>query len=194
MTAGRSSSRAPSGRLGRPFFERPTIEVARGLLGARLSVRSPTGRRAARLVETEAYVARDPASHAFLGPTRRNLAMFGPPGTVYVYPIHQVVCANLVTLPGEAVLLRAAEPLSDAGANLSGPGRLCRGLGITARDNGEDATLGRRFGLEVGAPPPERVVSGPRIGIRRAIDRRLRFALDGDPYVSRPRPPAGRRS
>jgi DNA-3-methyladenine glycosylase len=194
VTAARSSSRTPGGRLGRPFFERPTVDVARSLLGAHLSVESPAGRRIGRLVETEAYVARDPASHAFLGPTPRNLAMFGPPGTVYVYRIHQVVCANLVTLPGEAVLLRAAQPLPDAGANLSGPGRLCRGLGITLRDNGEDAAFGARFGVEAGGVPPERIVSGRRIGIRRAAARRLRFALDGNPHVSRPRPPAGRSS
>jgi DNA-3-methyladenine glycosylase len=188
VTGARSSSAARGSRLGRAFFDRPTAEVARSLLGTRLVVRHRDGARAGRLVESEAYVGRDPANHAWLGPTARNLAMFGPPGTLYVYRIHQVVCANLVTRPGEAVLLRAAEPLSGLDENLSGPGRLCRGLGITIRDNGEDAAAGPRVSLHAVPGRVGPIVAGPRIGIRRAVDRPLRFALPHERAVSRPRP------
>ncbi len=188
VTGERSSSPGTSRRFGRAFFARPTERVARDLVGARLTVNDPRGSRTARLVETEAYVDRDPANHANLGPTRRNLAMFGPPGTLYVYHIHQVVCANLVTNPGEAVLLRAAEPLAGDGVNLTGPGRLCRGLGITIADNGEDAVAGSRVLVHAGRIATEGILTGRRIGIRRGTELLLRFALAGNPCVSRPRP------
>lgn len=178
------SSSPPRGRLGRAFFDRPTARVARELLGATLWV----GDRAVRIVETEAYVANDPASHAFRGPTRRNRSMFAGPGTLYVYRIHQVVCANLVTRRGEAVLLRAGEPLTPGLSATSGPGRLCRALGLGL---GDDGTLVARSGsdrvrVERGAGPRGPVVVGPRVGIRRAADRPLRFALADNPWVSHP--------
>jgi DNA-3-methyladenine glycosylase len=185
VTGGRSSRR----RLGPGFFDRPTARVARELLGAVLSVRSRGATRSVRLVETEAYVRGDPASHAYRGPTPRNRAMFGPPGTLYVYRIHQVVCANLVTRPGEAVLLRAGVLDAPKAGVASGPGRLCRALGITLADDGQDATHGGRLAVagRVGQGPPTAV--GPRIGLRRAVDRPLRFAIRGEREVSRPRPP-----
>jgi DNA-3-methyladenine glycosylase len=177
-------------RLRRPFFDRPTVLVARALLGACLTVRSGPVERAVRLVETEAYVAGDPANHAFRGETARNRSMFGPPGTLYVYRIHQVVCANLVTRPGEAVLLRAGAPLTDGLAETSGPGRLCRGLGLLGADDGLDVTRGRRVRVEARQRRPRQIAVGPRVGIRRAADRPLRFAIRGEPAVSRPRPPS----
>lgn len=184
MTAERSSREGR--RLGRAFFDRPTVSVARDLLGAVVRVAGADA-RAVRLVETEAYVAGDEASHAFRGPTRRNRSMFGRPGTLYVYRIHQVVCANLVTRPGEAVLLRAGEPLAGLDRDPSGPGRLCRALGLTIADDGQDATEGDRLSLRKRDAPPERIAVGPRVGIRRAADRPLRFALAGNRWVSRPR-------
>jgi DNA-3-methyladenine glycosylase len=189
-TAARSSDRRRGRRLGRAFFDRPTVDVARALLGTVLSVEGPDGRRGVRLVETEAYVSNDPASHAYRGPTPRNRSMFSRPGTLYVYRIHQVICANLVTRRGEAVLLRAGEPLTANLANPSGPGRLCRALGLRLVDDGTDVTVGRRIVLEDRASALPRVVVGPRIGIRRATRRRLRFALSENEWVSRPRPPA----
>lgn len=188
MTAARSSEgpRAPS-RLGREFFDRPTARVARELLGSRLTVRDGPRSVRVRLVETEAYVRDDPANHAYRGPTRRNRSMFGRPGTLYVYRIHQVVCANLVTRPGEAVLLRAGEPLDAGLPSASGPGRLCRCLGITIADDGADTTRGRRLVLEQDGRIRGPVVTGPRVGIRKAVDRPLRFALAESPSVSRRR-------
>ena len=132
-------------------------------------------------------MARDPANHAFRGETMRNRSMFGRPGTLYVYRIHQVHCANVVTRRGEAVLLRAAEPLVAGLGNLSGPGRLCRGFRLTRSEDGLDVVRGP---LRLLAPeaPRTHVVAAPRIGIRLARARPLRFAAFRDPFVSSPRP------
>lgn len=144
--------------------------------------------RSARIVETEAYLTGDPASHAYSGPTRRNRSMFGRPGTLYVFRIHQVVCANVVTRRGEAVLLRAAEPLDGLLGDLRGPGRLCRALGITLELDGSDLLDGPVRILPGRGPRTEPIVAGPRVGIRRAADRPLRYALEANRWVSRPRP------
>jgi len=188
-TGGRSSSLEPGKRAGRAFFDRPAERLARDLLGATLSVRSGRTTRSVRLVETEAYVRNDPASHAFRGPTPRNRSMFSVPGTLYVYRIHQVVCANLVARRGEAVLLRAgsADPLAPGIA--SGPGRLCRYLGISHRDDGIDAVRGARVEVRIRSRRRLKVAIGPRVGIRKAANRRLRFALPNELAVSRPRLP-----
>ena len=187
-TVARSSS-PNARRLGRAFFDRPTVAVARALLGAELWVVSAREARGVRLVETEAYVARDPASHAFRGPTARNRSMFLAPGTLYVYRIHQVVCANVVSRRGEAVLLRAGAPRAPLEGNPSGPGRLCRFLGIELADDGTDTITSGRIGFRPRSRPPGPVSLGPRVGVSRAEHRRLRFALASDPWVSRPRPP-----
>ena len=180
----RSSSPGRPRRLGRAFFDRPTIIVARDLLGTTLWV----GERAARIVETEAYLTGDPASHAYRGPTRRNRSMFGPPGTLYMFRIHQVVCSNLVTRPGEAVLLRAGEPITPGLANTSGPGRLCRAMGLRLADDGTSVISGERLRILGGSREKIRVRVGHRVGIRRAARRRLRFSVADSPWVSRPRP------
>ena len=188
VTGERSSDPRGPGRVDRAFFERATTVVARDLLGRAFCVGDGRRVRSVRLVETEAYVAGDPANHAYRGPTPRNRSMFSGPGTLYVYRIHQVVCANLVTRPGEAVLLRAGEPLVPGMSSPSGPGRLCRALGIRRSDDGTDVVRSPRFLLTPVAPRRERIVVGPRVGIRSAADRPLRFALADDPWVSRPRP------
>jgi len=182
----------PTGRRARrSFFDRPAERVARELLGAELVVHSGRRSRSVRIVETEAYVRNDPASHAFRGPTRRNRSMFGSPGTLYVYRIHQVVCANLVARRGEAVLLRAGRSDGVEPAVASGPGRLCRFLGLTLADDGLDATAGQRIEVRLHAVPQGRVRVGPRVGIRKAAERALRFAMADESAVSRP-PPRGR--
>ncbi len=186
-TAARSSDAGRPPRPGRAFFDRPAARVATDLLGARLAVCARGRWVTARLVETEAYERGDPASHAFRGPTRRNRSMFGAPGTLYVFRIHQVVCANLVARRGEAVLLRAGAVPELAARAASGPGRLCRALGLTIDDDGEDAVAGLRVRVRAAAARPPRIRAGRRIGIRRAVARRLRFWIDGEPAVSRPR-------
>jgi DNA-3-methyladenine glycosylase len=184
--------------LGPDFFRRPAPAVARDLLG-KVLVRVDGGvRRAARLVEVEAYHGpRDRASHARNGPTPRSAIMFGPPGVAYVYLIYgQSHCLNVVTgQAGEpsAVLLRAAEPLEGCLHSTRGPGNLCRALAVTrARHDGLDLSGAELF-LEGAPPPPERVVVTARVGVEAAgppwARRRWRFLLAGSRWVSGPRPP-----
>jgi DNA-3-methyladenine glycosylase len=208
---------AAAARLPRSFYRRPTVDVARDLLGKLLVHTGPPGSsRVARIVEVEAYLGeRDRASHARRGPTPRAAIMFGPPGFLYVYLVYGMHhCMNVVTEEdgvAGAVLLRAAEPLSgiDARADiasgvdgfavgalqsnlrLTGPGKLCAGLGITRRDNGLDLCVGGTFFLaDDGAPTPRHKRSA-RVGVAYAgswAARRLRFYVPGNPYVSaRPR-------
>jgi len=178
--------------LGPAFFRRPAPEVARDLLG-KVLVRMDGGvRRAARLVEVEAYHgARDRASHARRGPTPRAAIMYGPPGVAYVYLIYGLShCLNVVTgAPGEpsAVLLRAAEPLEGCLHSTRGPGNLCRALAVTrARHDGMDLSGGELF-LEDG-PPPARIAATPRVNVAFAgpawARRRWRFVAAGNLWVS----------
>lgn len=191
MTGLRSATAArsyrPGPRADRGFFDRPAARLARELLGSTLTVRSGGTARSVRIVETEAYLRGDPASHAFRGLTRRNRSMFGAPGTLYVYRIHQVLCANLVARRGEAVLLRAGAVEGAVPKTASGPGRLCRFLGIVLADDGSDVVRGERVEVARSREPAGPVRRGPRIGIRQAVDRPLRFALADEPAVSRPR-------
>ncbi|MGF1600167.1 MAG: DNA-3-methyladenine glycosylase [Acidimicrobiales bacterium] len=188
----------------RAWLAGPATVVAPRLLGAALWC----GQRAGLIVEVEAYEGPDdPASHAFRGPTPRNRVMFGPPGHLYVYRSYGIHwCANVVCgIEGtaSAVLVRAVEPvagveamwadrpkarvLSDLG---SGPGKLCAALGIGGGHDGVDlVAAGSPVRLEPPAVPARSVVTGPRIGISVAVDRPWRFALAGNPHVSRPRPP-----
>jgi DNA-3-methyladenine glycosylase len=167
------------------WYDRPTPEVARDLLGKLILSRVGGQLRVGRLVETEAYLSGDLASHAVLGPTMRNRAMFGPPGTLYVYRIHQVHLANAVTRPGEAVLLRSAEPGTGLSGDPRGPGRLCRALGIALERNGTSLVDGP-VRLSAGTEAPGRIRRGVRIGIRRDAHRLLRYAIDQNRWVSRP--------
>lgn len=189
--------RAPFPPLPREFYARPTIEVARELLGKLLVLAEPVP-RVARIVEVEAYLGeRDQASHARRGPTPRAAIMFGPPGHLYVYLVYGMHhCMNVITEQdgvAGAVLLRAAEPVSgfapaqEARRPLAGPGKLCAGLGITRLDNGDDLCAGR---LVVATDPDEahpRIKRSPRIGVDYAgawASRHLRFYVPGNPHVS----------
>jgi len=173
-------------RLSRSFFARPTLTVARDLLGRILVFDG----KAARLVEVEAYVGDDPASHARFGQTGRNFPMFGPPGFSYVYRIYGVYdCLNLTTEPkgfGAAILVRGAEPLDgfDQVERLSGPGLLCRAFGITTAHTNLDLTRGP-IAIHPGTPPaPRSIGRSHRIGVH---DRRpWRFYVRGSPGVSGP--------
>ncbi|MCI4345316.1 MAG: DNA-3-methyladenine glycosylase [Thermoplasmata archaeon] len=167
-------------------WERPASELARALLGVQLAHRTPGGIRVVRIVETEAYGWSDPASHAFLGPTVRNRSMYGPPGTLYLYPIHQVLCANVVGRPGEAALLRAGEPVGARLSSPSGPGRLSRALALHRELDGSNLETSE-VRLLRGTSQKFVIETGVRVGISRARARPLRFAIAGNAWVSRPR-------
>ena len=173
-------------RLGRAFFERPTLVVARELLGKVLVFEG----KEARIVETEAYIADDPASHARFGRTARNFPMFGPAGVSYVYRIHQVHCLNLSTERegvGAAVLIRGAEPLAGFGADpppLAGPGLLCRAFGLTTAHTNLNLTRGPIRVLDAVTLPSRAIGRSRRIGVRD--ERPWRFYVRGSLGVSGP--------
>lgn len=181
-------------RLGHVFFQRDAKKLAQDLIGAVL-VRRVRGREfRARIVETEAYVGpRDLASHSSKGRTKRTEVMFGPAGRAYVYLIYgmyemfNVVAGRMGS--GQAVLIRAAEPLDNWKADLSGPGKLTRALKITRTENGLDLT-GEKLFL-VGDPRCHpRVERTRRVGVEYAKewkDALLRFVDASSPDVSRPR-------
>jgi DNA-3-methyladenine glycosylase len=172
--------------LDRSFYERPTVEVARDLLGKVLV----HGKAAGRIVEVEAYLGlEDRAAHASRGLTQRTRVLFGPPGHAYVYLVYGMYeCFNLVAepegLPG-CVLIRALEPLAGIATPASGPGRLTRAMGITRRHNGADVTRGPLTVRRLRNEPAFEVIVTPRIGIRQEMDRPLRFLVAGSRFVSR---------
>jgi DNA-3-methyladenine glycosylase len=172
--------------LPREFYARPTVDVARELLGQILVHRS----RAARIVEVEAYLGvEDKAAHASRGITPRTRILFGPPGHAYVYLIYGMYdCLNLVAEPDGTpgcILIRAVEPLCGITLATNGPGKLTRALGITRRHYGRDITHGSLTVRRNPEPPAEPILTSPRIGVRHSADWPLRFYLCGNEYVSR---------
>lgn len=178
--------------LSRSFFLQSPAQVAPALIGKLLVRRHGSSQRCVRIVETEAYLGEDDsAAHAAAGLTPRTAVLFGDAGRAYIYLIYGIhLCLNVSTLPrGEAggVLFRAADGGNTS--DLSGPGRLTRGLGITAALNGGDLTRpGPLFLADDGCLPPAIAVS-TRVGIRKAVRLPLRFFWDGHPAVSRPHGP-----
>lgn len=195
-----SAAVGAAARLGAGFFARSVHEVARDLVGCELRYRGSGG----TIVETESYERDDPACHAYAGLTDRTEVLFGPPGRAYVYlsyGIHSLL--NAVAEPdGEAaaVLIRALEPtagLEEMRARrpgradeelCSGPGKLTEALGVGLEANGADLCAdpfllaSRPDGWE------GEIVTAPRVGITKAVDRPWRFCLAGSAFVSRPRP------
>jgi DNA-3-methyladenine glycosylase len=172
--------------LGPEFFARSSDLVAEALVGKVLWRKGVGG---GRLTEVEAYLPEgDPACHAARGPTLRNAAMFGPPGSIYVflsYGVHwllNIVCDREGV--GSAVLIRAFEPMCELPEQRPvGPGRAARALAIDAGLNG--GHLGGTSGLTVidDGARPEVAISG-RIGISRGNLLPLRFCAAGSRFVS----------
>ena len=175
-------------------------DVAPELIGVTLLVNGVGG----RIVEVEAYDNEDPASHGYRGRTQRNAAMFGPPAHAYVYRSYGIHwCLNLVCEEegvASAALIRAVEPthgldemrvrrgLDDPRLLCSGPGRLCRALGITSELDARP--LDRPpFELRPREGPVE-ILALPRVGITRAADLPWRYAEAASRFVSRRGPPA----
>jgi DNA-3-methyladenine glycosylase len=197
----------PDQPLSRRFFERPVLRVAPDLLGRLVVHRTAEGSVTARLTEVEAYDGpNDPGSHAFRGRSKRNSTMFGPPGHVYVYFTYGMhYCMNLVCGPvgmPTGILLRAAEitagtdivrsrrPAAKTDRDLArGPARLVEALGVTSADDGADICDVGPLTIHYGVPPrPERILTGPRVGLRDAPDFPWRFWIADDPSVSSYRP------
>ena len=188
-------------RLPRQFYDRSTLLVAKELLGKYLVVRKRRRRLSGRIVETEAYIGfKDPASHAYKGKTPRNAVMFGKPGHAYVYLTYGVLhCLNLVTeregYPA-AVLIRALEPFE--GIELmkkrrgrrklkdltSGPAKLCQALNIDKTQNGLDL-CGDTIYVEDRGEVMKRAARSSRIGITDGKEKKWRFFLKGNGFVSR---------
>lgn len=144
-----------------------------------------------RITEVEAYMPDDPASHTFGGPTRRNAMMYQEAGRLYVYFIYgRYHCANVVTGPvgsGQAVLVRAVEPVAGMATMLErrgrkpladGPGKLCQAFGIDSAHNGVNLLADGPLGLaDSGTAPPDEPLVGPRVGLSKGIDTPWRFRV-----------------
>lgn len=199
--------------LPRSFYELSATEVAPRLLGHWLLRRTDSGFCGGPIVETEAYLVDDPASHGYTGETPRNQTMYGPPGRAYVYLIYGYhYCVNAVCQPAgcpEAVLIRAIEPAfgevvmrrnrptPHALGLTNGPAKLCAALGI---DRALDSTdlCDVRSSLFIAANPESAVwragrgpiVTTTRIGLGKAAHLPLRYYLEKSPFVSRRARPA----
>jgi DNA-3-methyladenine glycosylase len=199
-----ATARTPAGTvasapLSHSFYDRPVLEVARDLVGCRVTHGECTG----IIVETEAYHHSEPACHAYVGLTARTSTLFGPPGLAYVYRSYGVhALLNAVSEPedvGAAVLIRALEPV--AGLELmrerrgleaerqlcSGPGKLTQALGIELHHNRSDLSRGP---ILISGRTPEwddsKIAADRRIGITRAVELPWRFCVAASRYLSRP--------
>ncbi len=190
-------------KLNRDFFERPTLQVARELLGKQIVFNGNGQKLSARIVEVEAYIGKnDPACHASKGKTNRTAVMFGPGGISYVYFIYGMYhCLNFVTEKenfAAAVLLRAAEPeegLESMKENsprcsqknlLRGPGRFCRSFGISTAHSGLDLTEDTIY-LEDRNIEVKSIGKTTRVGINEGTDKMWRF-YDNDSQMISVRP------
>jgi DNA-3-methyladenine glycosylase len=196
----------PPAPLPESFYLRPTLDVARDLLGRRLHRRLGRSILAGRIVEVEAYHQdRDEASHAFRGRSPRNEVMFHRGGCLYVYFTYGMhFCMNIVTEDegiGAAVLIRALEPLQGLPAMrrlrgdpaspvllTGGPARCCQAFAVNRAQNGA-LLQGPEIWLSPGEPVDDtEILATQRIGIRSSRELPWRFILRASPWLSRPAP------
>ena len=199
-------------KLPRSFYDRPTLDVARDLLGKVLVHNRRGVVTGGAIIEVEAYIGEsDPACHAAPGPTRRNEPLYGPPGHAYVYlnyGIHSLM--NVVTEPGgspAAILIRALDPLDGieamrrrrrrmmkgrrgrVGRELAdhqlcrGPGNLTMAMAITLAENRVDLVGDQLFVEDRGLATGE-ILWSTRIGITVGTERPWRAYVAGHPAVS----------
>jgi len=194
--------------LHQSFYEPSAEVVAPLLLGHWLIRNTPAGPSGGIIVETEAYLANDPACHGYKRETPRNRAMFGPPGRAYIYFIYgNHWCFNAVCCPAgvaEAVLVRAIEPafgiewmqanrpVMGAIGLTNGPAKLCAALAIDRGQDGADLSdrnapvfVAGNPGRKQMIPDHDSITTTTRIGITKAAELPLRFFLSGNKYVSR---------
>jgi DNA-3-methyladenine glycosylase len=189
------------------FYQRPTEVVAKDLVGKKLVRTIRNNKKQFRLagiiVETEAYgYSDDLASHAYVGPTDRNKVMFGNVGRAYVYFTYgNHFCLNISARRSKAeagaVLIRGIEPIEsvelmrqfrpvdDIFSLTSGPGKLTQALNITSSLNGTDMTNPESEIYIESGKRPKVIVTTPRIGITRAMDKEWRFVDPSSPFISR---------
>ncbi len=193
-------------KLPRSFYLRPTITVARELLGKRLVRKTGRATLIGKIVEVEAYLGtKDPASHAYRGLTRRNEVMFQEGGHLYVYFTYGMhYCCNVVT--GEegtagAILIRAVEPIegtlvmrknrgsttdeTDYRILTNGPAKLCQAFGIGRKENGADLRGDVIYLTEGERISSSSIIATTRIGIKNAVEKRWRFCIRDSAYISR---------
>jgi DNA-3-methyladenine glycosylase len=194
----------------RSFYLRPTLEVALSLLGKNFIRLLGDSLLVGKIVEVEAYGAHDPASHSFRGKTQRNEVMFWEGGRLYVYFTYGMhYCVNVVTGKeniGEAVLIRAIEPISgieimfrnrfphqksqilnhQSLMNLTnGPAKFAQAFGLGKSENGIDL-LESEIAIADNEDVPSKLIGrSSRIGIRNGIEKKWRFFIKGNPWVSR---------
>lgn len=179
--------------------------MARGLIG-KILVRRIGGRiLSGRIVEAEAYSSDDPASHTFRGLTQRNRALFGEVGHAYIYLSHGLhYCLNVAAKsrqPAGGVLIRALEPLQgielmkksrkrrEVRELAKGPGNLTRAMRIDKSLYGIDLTREGPLFIRDGNCQDLKIAATTRIGVTLARDKRWRFVLEGNRFVSRPSRP-----
>jgi DNA-3-methyladenine glycosylase len=192
-------------KLPRSFYEQPTVDVSKQLLGKYLVRKHPKGVTVGRIVETEAYIGpHDLACHASHGRTPRTEVMFGLAGHAYVYFVYGVhYMLNLVTEAFNhpaAVLIRALEPIDGIElmearrgtekrrALCSGPGKLCQAFAIDRSLNAADLCGGIIHIEDRGEPIPK-FLARPRVGVDYAgkwKDKPFRFFVRGNEFISRP--------
>ncbi|MBI5020667.1 MAG: DNA-3-methyladenine glycosylase [Ignavibacteriales bacterium] len=201
-------------KLPRSFYLRPTLIVAKDLLGKYLIRKLNNKFLIGKIVEVEAYLGNnDPASHSYLGITKRNEVMFKKGGHFYVYFTYGMhFCANIVTEEegkGCAVLLRAVEPiegievmkdnrknkrrngLMEKWSNrklldlTNGPAKLCEAFNINRGHNGIDLLDNTIFIADGEVIPRNQFGSSTRIGITNATDKKWRFFIKNNPYISK---------
>ena len=199
------------GLLSAEFYDRPTLEVARELIGKHLVRELPNGRRlVGRIVETEAYTQDDPAFHGWgivdretglIKPDGRGYDLFGKPGTAYVYLCYaKYWLLNVVTERegvGGAVLFRAVEPLEGhsemyvrreaASRDLdltNGPGKLAQAFEVDKELHRANMTAAPLYVEDPEEREPLTVKTSSRIGITRGVELPWRFYVEGNPYIS----------
>jgi DNA-3-methyladenine glycosylase len=195
-------------KLGRNFYTRELLTVARELLGKTL-VKNDKGKiLSGKIVEVEAYDGSvDEAAHTFKGKTKRNEIMFGSGGFFYVYFTYGAhFCCNVVTGQtgyGTAVLIRAVEPIKGINAMIknrfninlvnekekfnltNGPGKICQAMSINKSHYGLDLTGNNIYLLDAPHIKDNEIVVTKRIGIKKSVDLPWRFYIKDNPYVSK---------
>lgn len=197
-------------KLPSSFYTRRTLIVAKSLLGKIFVRRIGKKILSGKIVEVEAYLHNDPACHAYRGMTERNKVMFNEGGSLYVYFTYGIhYCANIVTNKkgvGEAVLIRAVEPIGGIDVMMknrfdksdrhlksdghlknltNGPAKFAQAFGLTKKQNGV-SLLGEEIYIAAGGHiPSSKIVVTTRIGISRGEEKKLRFYINGNEWVSK---------